>query len=349
MKRGDEEMPEISVIVPVYNVEKYINECIESILAQTFADFELILVDDGSTDNSGVICDKYAERDPRVKVIHKENGGVSSARNIGIKESKGAFITFIDSDDMVDIDYFMDAIQETCSRFVDVYISGLHMETWNSQVIIDMKEYTIANAGEYSVKELLDNLEIKYPLICICGPWCKLFRSELIKKSDIKFDTSMSLGEDTNFNIDYLEKCRNVLFSNKCFYHYRRGNDDSLFSRFHKDTFEIHKKVSKKILALMCRNKCEQITIIRYKNIAFSQYIGCIHTFFRFCSSTTHLEKVELVKKIATDDITKNLKVKHVKGKNKLFLLLLKYNLDNIVLFLFWFHYRVVKRVKHEK
>ena len=94
-------MPKISVIVPVYKVEAYLQECVDSILAQTFEDFELILVDDGSPDNCGAICDAYAGKDSRVKVIHQENQGLSGARNTGIEASKGEFLTFVDSDDMV--------------------------------------------------------------------------------------------------------------------------------------------------------------------------------------------------------------------------------------------------------
>ena len=95
-------MPEISIIVPVYKVEKYLNRCIDSILAQSFPDFELILVDDGSPDKSGKICDDYAAKDSRVKVIHKENAGVSAARNSGLAMSSGSYIMFCDSDDFVD-------------------------------------------------------------------------------------------------------------------------------------------------------------------------------------------------------------------------------------------------------
>ena len=97
-------MPKLSIIVPVYKVEQYINKCIDSILNQTFTDFELILVDDGSPDNCGKICDEYAQKDERVRVIHKENGGVSSARNLGIDEAKGEYVSFIDPDDWIDLD-----------------------------------------------------------------------------------------------------------------------------------------------------------------------------------------------------------------------------------------------------
>ena len=104
-------VPIISVVVPVYNIEKYLDRCITSILNQTFRDFELLLVDDGCTDNSGAICDRYASNDDRVRVFHKPNGGVSSARNRGIEEAQGQFICFVDSDDWVETTYlqiFMD-------------------------------------------------------------------------------------------------------------------------------------------------------------------------------------------------------------------------------------------------
>lgn len=98
-------IPVISIIVPVYNVEKYLSQCIDSILAQAFIDFELLLVDDGSTDGSGRICDEYANKDARIQVFHKKNGGVSSARNIGLEHAQGEWITFVDSDDWLDLKY----------------------------------------------------------------------------------------------------------------------------------------------------------------------------------------------------------------------------------------------------
>ena len=99
--------PAVSVIVPVYNTEKYLEECIQSVLNQSFTDFELLLIDDGSTDQSGLICDKYAKKDNRIRVFHKINGGVSSARNLGLDNAKGEWITFVDSDDCLKPDYLM--------------------------------------------------------------------------------------------------------------------------------------------------------------------------------------------------------------------------------------------------
>ena len=108
--------PEVSIIVPVYNVEKYLPRCIDSILAQTSTNFELILIDDGSTDKSGMICDEYAKKDNRIKVFHKENGGVSSARNIGLDNASGEWLAFIDPDDAVDKEYL--SLPELCKADV---------------------------------------------------------------------------------------------------------------------------------------------------------------------------------------------------------------------------------------
>ena len=120
----------LSVVIPVYNVEKYLDKCVESIVNQTFKDLEIILVDDGSTDESGKMCDEWTEKDTRIKVIHKINGGLSSARNAGIKQAKGEYISFIDSDDFVEQDMYatmVEALDRTgkdiasCGRIVDLW------------------------------------------------------------------------------------------------------------------------------------------------------------------------------------------------------------------------------------
>ena len=117
--------PKISIIVPVYKVEKYIHKCIDSILAQTFTDFELILVDDGSPDNCGKICDEYAKEDSRIVVIHKDNGGVSDARNIGISRANGEYIGFVDSDDYIDKDMYKNLYESCLNNKADISIIGI--------------------------------------------------------------------------------------------------------------------------------------------------------------------------------------------------------------------------------
>ena len=126
----------LSVVVPVYNVEKYIDQCVSSILSQTFTDFELILVDDESPDNCPEICEQYAKKDKRVKVVHKMNGGLASARNAGIKVATGEYIAFVDSDDVIDKDMFLVMLEKMQEAEADVCCTGMiqfnEHSTWNS-------------------------------------------------------------------------------------------------------------------------------------------------------------------------------------------------------------------------
>ena len=139
-------MPEVSVIVPVYKVEPYLHRCIDSILGQTFTDFELILVDDGSPDNCGKICDEYAKKDGRVRVVHKENGGVSSARNTGLQIACGKFIYFCDSDDYVEKELLNDTVQA---------MDGYDLVSFNRDVV-DIYGRCIKPASDYHVQSEQD-------------------------------------------------------------------------------------------------------------------------------------------------------------------------------------------------
>ena len=203
----------ISVVVPVYNREKHLCECVDRVLAQTFTDFELVLVDDGSTDRSAEICDAYAKKDTRVKVIHKQNGGVSSARNEGIAASSGEYITFIDSDDSVDADFLEYAYKRMSDGGFDLFVTGIVMEYWENGEITDKVEYRINGDRVFDRRGLLEAWEKEYPIILTSGPWCKLYKASIIKENDIQFDTSLSCGEDTYFNLDVIRKINSVCIS----------------------------------------------------------------------------------------------------------------------------------------
>ena len=193
--------PKISVIVPVYNVEKYLRQCLDSILAQTFTDFELLLIDDGSLDTSGTICDEYAALDSRVRVFHKENGGVSSARNLGIDESKGELICFVDSDDWVEENYCQTIVDNIGDADI-MYFS----EVWN------YKDGCIAvySSGECSCNDKLEiENEIRHMIENrarhnYCGyTWNKVFVSKIIRDNNIRFVEGLSVSEDEIFTLDF--------------------------------------------------------------------------------------------------------------------------------------------------
>lgn len=210
--------PQISVIVPVYNAEKYLVQCVDSILNQDFMDFELLLIDDGSKDQSGQICDAYARQDQRVRVFHKENGGVSSARNIGLDNAHGEYIAFIDSDDYVDNDYLSILMG---GKTADLVVTG-------NQVCGSEQNCTSYENSQYTGSRLA----IYFPFILndanIRSPWDKLFRKDIIENKSIYFDTNISYAEDVVFVHTYLLFCRSVAFRSGTSYHYRITSSVSL-------------------------------------------------------------------------------------------------------------------------
>ena len=188
----------ISVIVPVYNTEKYLNRCIDSILAQTFTDFELLLIDDGSTDSSGKICDDYAAKDSRVKVLHKENGGVSRARNLGIDNAQGEYLSFIDSDD-----YIRPEMYEKLAKIIDIY--GVDLVCSN----LEQNGKVLANKTPQN--RVIDKQEIHYKILPYFtendtlgagGYTTMLIKRSVLEKGSVRFYEDFAFQEDTMFMIN---------------------------------------------------------------------------------------------------------------------------------------------------
>lgn len=243
-------MPKVSVIVPVYNSEQYLARCIESVLNQTFRDFELILVDDGSADKSGIICGEYSAKDSRVKVIHKSNGGASSARNAGLDAAEGKYIMFADSDDYVKSN-MISMLLEKMTDDVDLVFSGL--ET------IEKGVSEIHSAGDdvYSVTDLIGAYaKESFPRNLVCVSVGKLFRNDLIQKHSMRYDESMRYGEDACFNFSYIDKCGKILSISGIGYVYARENENSLTSGIRTYTYRDQRNVFKMIRGLAEKYKC---------------------------------------------------------------------------------------------
>ncbi len=208
--------PTISVIVPVYNAEKYLRRCIDSVLAQTYQDFELLLIDDGSKDSSGAICDEYVAKDARVRVFHKENGGVSSARNVGLDNARGEWITFVDSDDWISKDYLKEMVMHSDS---DLVITDFTVEgegQWNEDLPV----------GKWQGNDLNKIIESRIRIARITAPWCKLLKKSLI--GQIRFYTELTTQEDTLFMFRYLCVVQNIQIIAQKGYHYNRETIGSL-------------------------------------------------------------------------------------------------------------------------
>lgn len=211
--------PKISIIVPIYNAEKTLHRCINSIICQSYQNWELLLIDDGSTDNSSVICDEYVRKDERIRVFHKENGGVSSARNVGLDNVKGEWITFVDSDDWIENEMFDIFNLLVDTDFICCYYIAEGWKEWVSSPYKN-KIYRQANMSDFLTECLLKS-------VFICG---KFYKKEIIKKNKMYFDTNISYSEDTLFIYQYICYIKSVRTFSEAFYHYDK-NESSLSNR----------------------------------------------------------------------------------------------------------------------
>lgn len=238
----------ISVIVPVYNCVHTLDYCIAAICAQTTDDLEILLIDDGSTDGSEQLCDRFASEDVRIHVFHKPNGGVSSARNMGLDHAKGEYVLFCDSDDWAEPEwceqlYLAAKENPGCLPICNFYRSTLDHETINREVQCKTVEERIAKEDFFSLNQ--------NELLGI--PWNKIFKRSILEENRIRFRLDLSLGEDLIFNLDYLHcQTGGFVFINKPLYHYSLGNTDSLSSKYYPDLVEIYRKLYLRIKDEMC-------------------------------------------------------------------------------------------------
>lgn len=204
--------PLISVVVPVYNVEKYLRQCIDSILSQTYMNLEIILVDDGSRDSSGSICDEYAKIDNRIVVLHKPNGGLSSARNAGIDIAKGEYIGFVDSDDWIEHDMYERLFDSICESGADIAVCGLFREYRDRAVRCSVNGNKVYRPDE-AVGKLLENSDFQD------HAWTKLYKKSLW--SEIRYPLGRYYEDMLTTYKLFLQSYKIVLI-NQCLYHYRQ-------------------------------------------------------------------------------------------------------------------------------
>lgn len=211
----------ISIIIPIYKVEPYLHKCVDSILNQTYTNLEVILVDDGSPDNCGAICDEYAAKDARVKVIHKPNGGLSDARNAGMAVMQGEYVIFVDSDDYVDTNWCEVLLKNICVYDADMSISGIIEEVVKNGITertVVTPEYGNAPFCESNVDMMRRYFETAW------AAWDKLYRAELF--DGITYPVG-EINEDEAIVLHLLDRCKRVCYTNEVFYHYVRRVDGS--------------------------------------------------------------------------------------------------------------------------
>lgn len=222
----------ISVIVPVFNAEKYLCQCIDSILSQSYTDFELLLIDDGSIDKSGDICDEYARKDDRVRVFHKENGGVSSARNLGLDNAKGEWISFVDADDRVETDYLENLISHV-NNTIDLVVSYARIFDKNGNSCREVYP------SKLITNENFEEMFVENDMNWHTAPWSKLYRHEIIKKYNLTFCERMHISEDALFNFQFMMCSRSIYISSDTDYCYSAEVESSLTKRVYSVDSEL--------------------------------------------------------------------------------------------------------------
>ncbi len=231
-----------SIVVPAYNCMRSLECCVRAVCRQTVSDWELILVDDGSTDGSGTLCDQLAEKDERIRVIHKSNGGVSSARNAGIKAAEGEYLTFCDSDDYLEPDY----LEMLLCAAADNPDCG-HVWCCFQTVSGYQREDAVPNylAQDKILHFTLKDYMTLHGLWLDTAPWNKLFRADVIRDNAVCFPEDISLGEDWLFCMDYIDASGNgsIAVVTKPLYNYMRGNGDSLDSKYRADLPAIYRRL----------------------------------------------------------------------------------------------------------
>lgn len=308
--------PLISIIVPVYNAEKYLHRCIDSILAQTFSDFELLLINDGSKDNSGEICDEYAAKDSRVRVLHKENGGVSSARNRGLDNAKGEWIAFCDSDDWVK-DCYLENLYGYTNENLDLIISfPTYIYTDGT---IKVSEYKEKIVNEQNFEEIF----VEHSMHQNTSPWSKLFRRVIIERMKIRFCEDMHIGEDLLFLYTYMLTTARIYISSDTNYMYSYDLETSLTKRINtfKSEYIGYKNVKNVIADLITKRNITSSFSIQRLGWILGFYTRNVLNALYHDSTLIRKQRLETLKDLDVEPYFKYLHIPAPKERFLMFLL----------------------------
>lgn len=251
-------MVDVSVIIPAYNMEPYLKASVKTAIEQTHTNLEIILIDDGSTDRTGIICDELAAVDARIKVIHKQNGGVGAARNTGLDAACGRYVFFSDADDLLEPDLIKDNLSAADSAQADIVVFGHGVKTFSDGRFQDGARVCLpALAGDYSRREFEQCL--KTSVLFSLTVWSRLFRRAFLTENGLRF-TGQVIGEDALFNIEALSAFEHIAFVQKVYY-YHVQRSQSAMARYQPRMFEYEYNVAKKLQNVIEQSGCESAAL----------------------------------------------------------------------------------------
>lgn len=251
-------MCKVSIIVPIYNAEKFLNKCINSVLQQTYDNFELILVNDGSTDDSQNICEKYCNiSNTKIRYIYQNNAGVSAARNKGINLAKGEFITFVDADDYLDERYLeelLDAQIKYDSDWTLCEFTNIDVNTGVQNRTRSYNDYVYYTQDDIA-KSVIPRTLVNGKLQMIGNPYCKLYKKTILDQFSIRFNENLYYHEDRMFNFEYANHIGSFYYVPKSLYN-RLMHSESAIHTFKPDLYVQYKKISEYFAKLVCQYGC---------------------------------------------------------------------------------------------
>lgn len=290
----------VSVIVPVYNGEKYIDTCMKCLLEQTYSNIEIILVNDGSKDKSGEICDRYAQNNNNVKVVHKSNGGLSSARNAGIEASTGEFLYFYDVDDEITPDLVKDNVELAQKHNADVvlFCFWYYVEDRKELIPNQMKETFIGNAKEFFESGLTEVIEKEI----FNAPWNKMVRRSVMEENNIRFNTDYPIYEDVIFASEMFPRVSKVVVNKEMYYKYFVRSSGTLITRYYPNLFDAVSLYYKNIVQYCNKYENHDTQLERFNYL----YFRLIAAHLKQVSCHKDLakkEKYRLLKRICEDQL----------------------------------------------
>lgn len=296
--------PLISVIVPVYNVEEYLDRCLKSITNQSYCNLEIILVDDGSKDTSGLLCDEWAKKDDRISVIHKMNAGLGMARNAGIENCTGQYITFVDSDDFIEQDMYHRMVDALKNSSADTCYCSLKMYSNDENAVLETcpSEGTNIGSGIDILFDILGSAPecskdcLRQMSVCLA-----LFSVEIIKQNKVMFISEREfISEDLIFDVMYLTKAKRVVAIDECFYNYC-FNSASLTHKYYSDRLQREKKQYKYICDLIDSENISHDYQQRYNRLFLGRIRNCVIQETNDAPKS-YREKIKGIKSISSDD-----------------------------------------------
>ena len=300
-------MSKISIIIPMYNAEKYIARCLESVINQSFNNIEIIIANDGSTDESLEICKKYAEVDERIIILNNKNNGVSVARNEGMNVATGEYVMFVDADDWIDESMCQDLYKRISECQADICFCNNIKEYGNKSEYIDFgisKDVISLDEIKEVILSLIEEKDkkIDHRRETFRGPCAKLYKRSIIIDKDITFNKELAIGEDLVFNLEYLKYCKKIVVEKKFLYHYR-VNLQSATKRYRENSWETYRKLLVILEEYLKGNFSEIEYMDRLNKLKLKYFIISVNNEMSKFNKKSYVEKISYIKSICEDEV----------------------------------------------